>query len=145
EVDGVAGGVAGAGWREQVMWLRVARHRPARVEVVEPGRGWRCALAWRALATCRPTREGGAGGASLVEVALETGFLHQVRVMLAAVGHPLLGDGRYGGPTDAAPRPILHAATLTVDAGIVQDEPVHVASDPPGDFRELMHRLGIEA
>src|SRR5689334_6962205 len=47
---------------------------------------------------------------TLVEVRLETGRKHQIRVHAAAIGHPLLGDRRYGGPP--APRLCLHATRL---------------------------------
>ncbi len=54
-----------------------------------------------------------------VEVAelqcrLETGRTHQIRVHLAAIGHPVVGDARYGGQRDSlvAPRPFLHAEHL---------------------------------
>jgi 23S rRNA pseudouridine1911/1915/1917 synthase len=54
------------------------------------------------------------GVISLVECSLETGRTHQIRVHLAAVQHPVLGDGTYGGArsTLSAPRPMLHAAKL---------------------------------
>ncbi|MEO7398399.1 MAG: RluA family pseudouridine synthase [Ilumatobacteraceae bacterium] len=45
---------------------------------------------------------------------LETGRTHQIRVHLAAAGHPIIGDGTYGGIRAAvsSPRPFLHAAEL---------------------------------
>jgi len=54
---------------------------------------------------------------TLVECRLETGRTHQVRVHLGAIGHPLVGDGRYGGsrPVVAAARPFLHASQLGFD------------------------------
>ena len=55
--------------------------------------------------------------ATLVECRLETGRTHQVRVHLAAIGHPVVGDARYGGARPALPvdRPFLHAARLAFD------------------------------
>ena len=55
--------------------------------------------------------------ATLVECRLETGRTHQVRVHLAAIGHPVVGDVRYGGARILLPvdRPFLHAAQLAFD------------------------------
>ncbi len=52
--------------------------------------------------------------AAALRCRLESGRTHQVRVHLAAIGHPVVGDARYGGdrPTLPAPRPCLHAARL---------------------------------
>ncbi|MFP5327185.1 MAG: RluA family pseudouridine synthase [Acidimicrobiia bacterium] len=54
---------------------------------------------------------------SLVECRLETGRTHQIRVHLAAIGHPVAGDPRYGGsrPAIALGRPFLHARRLAFD------------------------------
>jgi 23S rRNA pseudouridine1911/1915/1917 synthase len=54
---------------------------------------------------------------SLLECTLETGRTHQIRVHLSAIGHPVVGDGTYGGSRDqiALARPFLHAATLGFD------------------------------
>jgi 23S rRNA pseudouridine1911/1915/1917 synthase len=51
---------------------------------------------------------------SRLECHLETGRTHQIRVHLAAAGHPVVGDGAYGGVRAgvSSPRPFLHAATL---------------------------------
>jgi len=76
--------------------------------------------------------------AALVEARPETGRTHQIRVHLAALGAPLLGDARYGGPRRvgevAIPRVMLHAARLELDhpatgARMVLEAPV------PEDFR----------
>jgi len=54
---------------------------------------------------------------SLLECALETGRTHQIRVHLGAIGHPVVGDGTYGGSRDSISlaRPFLHAGTLGFD------------------------------
>lgn len=50
---------------------------------------------------------------TLLELKLETGRTHQIRVHLAALGHPVLGDGMYGRRSSFIPRQALHAAMLT--------------------------------
>jgi 23S rRNA pseudouridine1911/1915/1917 synthase len=54
---------------------------------------------------------------SRLECRLETGRTHQIRVHLAAIGHPVVGDARYGGARQSLPldRPFLHAAELAFD------------------------------
>jgi 23S rRNA pseudouridine1911/1915/1917 synthase len=51
---------------------------------------------------------------SLLVCTLETGRTHQIRVHLAAIGHPVVGDATYGGHRDSInlDRPFLHAARL---------------------------------
>ena len=55
------------------------------------------------------------GGFSLVEVKLETGRKHQIRVHLAELGCPVIGDATYGAKTDPAGRLGLHAWRLSFD------------------------------
>lgn len=52
--------------------------------------------------------------ATLLELRLETGRTHQIRVHLAAIGHPVIGDPTYGGRRGGitVPRPMLHAWSL---------------------------------
>lgn len=51
-------------------------------------------------------------GAALLELELETGRTHQIRVHMAHLGHPVLGDRWYGAPASAIRRPALHAHRL---------------------------------
>lgn len=57
--------------------------------------------------------------ASLLACTLETGRTHQIRVHLAAIGHSVIGDDRYGAPSTRgvleAGRLFLHAAELSID------------------------------
>lgn len=52
-------------------------------------------------------------GCSLVELKPQTGRTHQIRVHLAAIGHPLVGDSFYGRPDAKLKRHFLHAARLS--------------------------------
>ncbi|WP_395779865.1 RluA family pseudouridine synthase [Aquidulcibacter sp.] len=75
--------------------------------------------------------------ASLVEVAPQTGRMHQIRVHFAAIGHALAGDTKYGGPLMLAgktcPRLMLHAATLDFTQPTT-GEPMRLNVPPPDDF-----------
>jgi 23S rRNA pseudouridine1911/1915/1917 synthase len=54
---------------------------------------------------------------ALIECRLETGRTHQIRVHLAAIGHPVVGDATYGGDRNPLRpgRPFLHAHALAFD------------------------------
>lgn len=56
-------------------------------------------------------------GYTLVRCVITTGVMHQIRVHLAHVGHPVAGDDRYGNPDDppGIPRLFLHATVLAFD------------------------------
>jgi 23S rRNA pseudouridine1911/1915/1917 synthase len=84
-------------------------------------------------------------GAALLEVELHTGRQHQVRVHLAHVGLPVMGDAVYGGgrrrPREPAPRrQLLHARTLAF-AHPVTGGPVRVESPVPSDFVRALEAL----
>jgi 23S rRNA pseudouridine1911/1915/1917 synthase len=51
-------------------------------------------------------------GATVLELSLRTGRTHQIRVHLASIGHPIIGDTVYGRPDPALGRPALHAMRL---------------------------------
>ena len=80
--------------------------------------------------------------ASLVRCELETGRTHQIRVHLAAVGHPVVGDATYGGVRAALPfgRPALHAARLSF-AHPATGEQMSFEAPLPDDMTRLLARL----
>lgn len=69
---------------------------------------------------------------SIVEVRADRAHRHQIRVHLASIGHPLLGDVLYGGPRLQAPdHHLLHASSIRVDGRLVLARPWnHEASEP---------------
>jgi len=82
----------------------------------------------------------GPSGAALVEARPETGRTHQIRVHLAHLGAPLLGDARYGGPRMVAelaiPRTMLHAHRLTL-AHPKSGRPMTFEAPVPADFEAV--------
>jgi 23S rRNA pseudouridine1911/1915/1917 synthase len=70
------------------------------------------------------------GKYSLLEVALETGRKHQIRVHLADLGHPIAGDKRYGAKTDPAGRLALHACRLILSHPVTGKESVFESPMP---------------
>ena len=121
----VQGSLAGA--NRETMNLVIAKHKPAFVKVtIEKTNAVRqCSLTWRALEPLE--------AATLIEVNLETGFLHQIRVMMAQLGHSVLGDRLYGNdpfPTQI-PRQMLHASSLKLKG-------IEAYSPDPADFSAVL-------
>ena len=78
--------------------------------------------------------------ATLLECRLETGRTHQVRVHLAAIGHPVVGDTRYGrGDALAMKRPFLHAHELAFDHPDGSRRRFH--SSLPADLEQVREHL----
>jgi 23S rRNA pseudouridine1911/1915/1917 synthase len=81
------------------------------------------------------------GGMSLLEVGLETGRTHQIRVHMAAVGLPIAGDRRYGRPS-GSPRLFLHAARLAFEHPVSGGR-IDVTSPLPDDLEGVLRDLGL--
>lgn len=80
--------------------------------------------------------------AALVECRLETGRTHQIRVHLASIGHPVVGDATYGGVRSGlrAARPMLHAQELAFDHPRTGERHTFTAPTPQ-DFSALLSLL----
>jgi 23S rRNA pseudouridine1911/1915/1917 synthase len=86
-------------------------------------------------------RRGHGATAARLEVVLETGVTHQIRAQLAAAGHPLLGDVKYGGPRGE--RVALHAWCIAFPHP-VGGATTEVTAPLPPDLVRLDRRLGLE-
>lgn len=83
--------------------------------------------------------------ATRLEVALETGRTHQIRIHFAAAGHPVIGDRVYrprrlGPPPVTFPRLALHAGELSFEHPR-SGRRITVRTPPPPDYRTLLERL----
>ena len=118
-------------------------HDRKKMAIVEGSRGKRAVTHWRLLTPLR--------AAAMVECRLETGRTHQVRVHMASLGHPLLGDPVYGRtrPEHRSVlaalrfrRQALHAAVLGFRHP-VSSENLSFESEPALDMQELFTALTV--
>ena len=114
-----------------------------KIAIVEGQRGKRAVTHWKRLEVRRD--------AALVECRLETGRTHQVRVHMASIGHPLLGDPIYGGSRKTHGklltelgfhRQALHAAQLGFVHPVTRSR-LSFSSPMPADMQELFNALGV--
>jgi 23S rRNA pseudouridine1911/1915/1917 synthase len=114
-----------------------------KIAIVEGSRGKRAVTHWRRL---QPLRD-----AALVECRLETGRTHQVRVHMASIGHPLVGDPVYGRARKTHGkllkelqfhRQALHATALGFTHPVTKHR-LSFSSPMPPDMQELFNALGV--
>jgi len=131
--------------REGIVDAPLARSATNRkkIAIVEGPRGKRAVTHWTRLEIL--------SDAALVECRLETGRTHQVRVHMASIGHPLIGDPVYGrsGKTHSKilkelqfHRQSLHAAELGFTHPVTKHR-LSFASAMPPDMQELFEALGV--
>jgi 23S rRNA pseudouridine1911/1915/1917 synthase len=127
---------------------QIGRHRADRQRQAVTRSGGR-----HAITRARVVETFGAPPAlTLVDCWLETGRTHQIRVHMAHIGHPLVGDPTYGAgrraparlpaatDVDAFPRQALHAATLGFDHPVTGAR-LEFSSPLPDDLSELLTKL----
>jgi len=97
-----------------------------------PAKGASRGKSWNALTHFRTV--GWGPGYSQLEVRIETGVTHQIRVHMQAIGHPILGDPLYGHAGGTVHRCLLHASRLALShprrgGRLIIDSPLPVEFD----------------
>jgi 23S rRNA pseudouridine1911/1915/1917 synthase len=82
------------------------------------------------------------GTRSVVQCEPVTGRTHQIRVHLAAIGCPIVGDAVYGQANDAIPRQALHAWRISLRHPVTR-EPLQVEAPLPQDMRAVVVGAGF--
>jgi 23S rRNA pseudouridine1911/1915/1917 synthase len=133
----------------------IDRHPRARERMAVRADGRTAITHWEVAERYPPS---GPAVASLLACRLETGRTHQIRVHLAAIGHPLLGDELYGpgfktkaaklpaaakDALDALSRQALHASMLGFEHPVT-GELMEFRSELPPDLARLRHALAAE-
>lgn len=77
---------------------------------------------------------------ALLEVQLLTGRKNQIRVHLAGIGHPIVGDRKYGGGKPVGGRLALHARSISFTHP-VSGQRLSLAAEVPGYFQKLVGRV----
>ena len=138
----IVDGLPGAKGTVDAPLARSAANRQ-KIAIVDGPRGKRAVTHWQLVA--RLDR------AALVECRLETGRTHQIRVHMASIGHPLIGDQVYG-KSKTLYRPLLerlgfrrqalHAAQLGFNHPVT-GEKLTFESAVPADMQELFSELSV--
>jgi len=111
------------------------RHRGDHVEPAMSGGGREALTDFRVMSR--------AGDASLLEVRIHTGVLHQIRAHLAAIGAPVLGDTDYGGrPLPGLDRFFLHAARLGFSHP-ASGSRLEITAPLPDELHRALEALGL--
>lgn len=82
-------------------------------------------------------------GFSLVDVKIETGRTHQIRVHMKSLNHPILGDEIYGSGSELAKRQMLHSYYLKFNHPITGKEIV-ILGELKEDFKDVARRLKLD-
>ncbi|KYZ77588.1 hypothetical protein AXX12_01845 [Anaerosporomusa subterranea] len=117
---------------EGIIDLPIARHPDSIIIRIVSSTGQDAITHYRVLQSF-PT-------ASLLQLELETGRTHQIRLHLSHIGHPLLGDDLYGGKTDLIARQALHSSFLELQHPIT-GAVISLSSPLPQDLEQLLKQL----
>ncbi len=117
--------------------MKVEEGGRTRMVPARPGRsGAETAVShWRVLAR--------SAGSALIELRPETGRMHQLRIHMACLGCPIIGDTLYGDDFSGAARPMLHAQALELTHP--DGSPLCLSAPLPADFKAALAARGLQS
>lgn len=115
--------------REGVINLPIAREQESIIRRVVRDDGQRAVTNYKVIAENN--------GMALLEISLETGRTHQIRVHFSHIGYPLVGDDLYGGSRDKISRQALHCSKIRLKR--LDNKIIEVGSPLPQDMAGLIY------
>lgn len=114
--------------------LPIDREQPMEMLRIVTPDGQRAVTEYRVLQRCAEY--------TLLSFLLHTGRTHQIRVHMSHIGHPLAGDGLYGGGSTYIERQALHCAQVSFNHPIT-GQSITVCADLQNDMKKLLEKLGF--
>jgi 23S rRNA pseudouridine1911/1915/1917 synthase len=123
---------------EGIVEGQMARHPTQRKKMALTGKGGRYSMT-------RFKVIGRLQGFTYLELYPKTGRTHQIRVHMASIGHPIVGDELYGGKAKTfASRPLLHAYRISIEHPIT-NAPLEIGAPVPEDLEEFINAHAVRA
>mmetsp|Transcript_25513 Transcript_25513/g.33343 ORF Transcript_25513/g.33343 Transcript_25513/m.33343 type:complete len:301 (+) Transcript_25513:111-1013(+) len=129
----VQGSLSGTGDLNHFLWRPNSHKNVVKVSEDEKPGSKRAELSWESLGQLEHPS---AGVQTILKVKLHTGRRHQIRAQLASIGHPVVGDIKYGAPYQLKDRTLgLHALALKISHPTLQEQ-LHLCAKIPATWHQ---------